>query len=132
MMAGKVVRSHAIEEAHAHPEMIRSGAFSPAVKAGPFLYVSGCIAGDVSKDMTGQAKEEFEFIKVVLGEAGFELADVVKLQAFLTDTADYPAYSKVRKNYFPDEPPASTAVITKLLVPGALLEIDVVAYREDA
>ena len=36
-MAGKVVRSHAIEEAHAHPEMIRSGAFSPAVKAGPFF-----------------------------------------------------------------------------------------------
>ena len=51
-MAGIVIRSKAIEEAHAHPEMIRSGAYSPAVKAGPFLYVSGCIANDLSNDMS--------------------------------------------------------------------------------
>ena len=44
-MAGTVIRSKALEDAHAHPEMIRSGAFSPAMQAGPFLYVSGCIAG---------------------------------------------------------------------------------------
>ena len=60
-MAGIVIRSKAIEEAHAHPEMIRSGAYSPAVKAGPFLYVSGCIANDLSNGMSGQAREEFSF-----------------------------------------------------------------------
>ena len=131
-MAGIVIRSKAIEEAHAHPEMIRSGAYSPAVKAGPFLYVSGCIANDLSNDMSGQAREEFSFIKLVLEEAGYELADVVKLQAFITDVANYGAYSAARKEYFPQEPPASTAVITDLLLPDALVEIDVGAYKEDA
>tara|TARA_Y100000766_G_scaffold72462_1_gene60940 strand:- start:307 stop:702 length:396 start_codon:yes stop_codon:yes gene_type:complete len=129
-MAGIVIRSEAIEKAHAHPEMIRSGAYSPAVKAGPFLYVSGCIADDVSNDMAGQVREEFSFIKLVLEEAGYEMADVVKLQAFITDAHNYPAYSAVRKEFFPQEPPASTAVITNLLIPDALVEIDVVAYKE--
>lgn len=130
-MAGLVIRSDAIENAHTHPEMIRSGAYSPAVKAGPFLYVSGCIADDVSNDMAGQVREELAFIELVLAEAGYEMADVVKLQAFITDARNYPAYSMVRKEFFPQEPPASTAVITNLLIPGALVEIDVVAYRED-
>ncbi|SVB26776.1 uncharacterized protein METZ01_LOCUS179630, partial [marine metagenome] len=40
-------------------------------------------------------------------------------------------YSAVRKEYFPEDPPASTAVVTDLLIPGALLEIDVVAYNPD-
>ncbi len=130
-MAGTVIRSTALEDAHAHPEMIRSGAFSPAMQAGPFLYVSGCIAGDLSQAMTGQAQQEFSYVELVLQEAGYQLTDVVKLQAFITDAANYAAYSAVRKQYFPQDPPASTAVITGLLIPDALLEIDVVAYKDD-
>lgn len=130
-MAGTVICSTALEKAHAHPEMIRSGAFSPGMKAGPFLYVSGCIAGDLTQDMTGQAREEFGYVELVLQEAGYMLADVVKLHAFITDQANYAAYSAVRKEYFPEDPPASTAVVTGLLIPGALLEIDVVAYKRD-
>ncbi len=130
-MTGKVIRSEALEEAHAHPEMIRSGAFSPGMKAGPFLYVSGCIAEDLTQDMTGQAEQEFSYVELVLKEAGYALTDVVKLQAFITDAAHYAAYSAVRKEYFPKDPPASTAVISGLLIPDALLEIDVVAYKAD-
>ena len=130
-MAGKVIRSEALEEAHAHPEMIRSGAFSPGMKAGPFLYVSGCIAGDLTQDMTGQATQEFSYVELVLKEAGYALSDVVKLQAFITDATNYAAYSAARKEFFPKDPPASTAVISGLLIPEALLEIDVVAYKAD-
>ncbi len=111
--------------------MIRSGAFSAGMKAGPFLYVSGCIAGDLTKDMAGQAREEFSFIELVVKEAGYALTDVVKLQAFITDPVNYPAYSAVRKEFFPKDPPASTAVVTGLLIPEALIEIDVVAYKVD-
>ena len=128
-MAGIVIRSQALEEAHAHPEMIRSGACSPAMQAGSFLYVAGCIAGDWTQDMTGQAEQEFSYVELVLKEAGYALTDVVKLQAFITDAANYVAYSAVRKGYFPKDPPASTAVISGLLIPEALLEIDVVAYK---
>ena len=101
------------------------------MQAGPFLYVSGCIAGDLTHDMTGQAKQEFSYIELVLKEAGYALTDVVKLQAFITDPANYAAYSAVRKDYFPEDPPASTAVISGLLIPEALLEIEVVAYKAD-
>ena len=130
-MSGTVIRSKTLEDAHAHPEMIRSGAFSPAMQAGPFLYVSGCIAGHLTQDMTGQAQQEFGYVELVLQEAGYQLTDVVKLQAFITDAANYAAYSAVRKQYFPQDPPASTAVISGLLIPDALLEIDVVAYKDD-
>ena len=101
------------------------------MKAGPFLYVSGCIAEDLTQDMTGQATQEFSYVELVLKEAGYALTDVVKLQAFITDAANYAAYSAVRKEYFPKDPPASTAVISGLLIPDALLEIDVVAYKAD-
>jgi enamine deaminase RidA (YjgF/YER057c/UK114 family) len=129
-MAGTVIRSEALEEAHPLPEMIRTGAFSAAVKAGPFIYVSGCIAKDLDAGMREQARELFEYIKLALGEEGYSLGDVVKLQAFITDVGNYSDYSEARKEYFPSDPPASTAVIAVLLVPGALVEIDAVAYRE--
>ena len=77
-----------------------------------------------------QAQQEFSYVELVLQEAGYQLTDVVKLQAFITDAANYAAYSSVRKQYFPQDPPASTAVITGLLIPDALLEIDVVAYKD--
>ena len=100
------------------------------MQAGPFLYVTGC-TGDLTQDMTGQAQQEFSYVEIVLQEAGYQLTDVVKLQAFITDAANYGAYSSVRKNnIFPQDPPASTAVISGLLIPDALLEIDVVAYKD--
>ncbi len=129
-MAGKVIRSEALIEAHPVPELIRSGAFAPAVRAGPSIYVSGCIANDLTKDMGGQAEEIFDYIQMALAEEGFEMADVVKLQAFITDVDQYGSYSAARKKFFPGDPPASTTVIAGIIVPDALIEIDVVAYKE--
>jgi enamine deaminase RidA (YjgF/YER057c/UK114 family) len=129
-MAGRVIRSEALVEAHPVPELIRSGAFAPAVRAGPSIYVSGCIANDLSKDMGGQAEEIFDYIQMALAEEGFEMSDVVKLQAFITDVDQYGSYSASRKKYFPGEPPASTTVIAGIIIPDALIEIDVVAYKE--
>ena len=71
-MAGKVITSDALA---------RSRSFSPAVKAGPFVYVSGAAPFDGSKDMRGQATEVFEYISRVLAEVEYLLTDVVKVQA---------------------------------------------------
>ncbi len=54
-----------------------------------------------------------------------------RFKSCLPDQANYAAYSAVRKGYFLEDPPASTAVVTGLLIPGGLLEIDVVAYNPD-
>ena len=129
-MAGKVIVSEALIEAHPVPELIRSGAFSVAVRAGPFIYISGSIANDLSKGMGGQTEEIFDYMSLALSEEGFSMADVVKLQAFITDIEQYGEYSAARKKYFPTDPPASTTVIAGIVIPGALIEIEVVAYKE--
>ena len=119
-MAGKVITSE---------ELARSRSFSPAVKAGPFVYVSGAAPFDSSKDMEGQATEVFEYISRVLAEAGYSLCDVVKVQAFIAKAEDS-GYNKVRRSYFPKDPPASTTVVASLALPDWLVEVEVVAYKE--
>ena len=65
-------------------KLSRSRSFSPAVKAGPFVYVSGAAPFDASKDIEGQTTEVFEYISQVLGEVNYSLQDVVKVQAFIS------------------------------------------------
>lgn len=120
-MAGKVITSE---------ELARSRSFSPAVKAGPFVYVSGAAPFDSSKDMEGQATEVFEYISRVLAEVGYSLSDVVKVQAFIAKAEGYSGYNKVRRGYFPKDPPASTTVVASLALPDWLVEVEVVAYKE--
>ena len=120
-MAGRVITSD---------DLARSSSFSPAVKAGPFVYVSGTAPFDASKDMEGQATEVFEYISRVLAEVGYALSDVVKVQAFVTNADDYSGYNKVRSTYFPKDPPASTTVMASLRLPEWLVEVEVVAYKE--
>lgn len=120
-MAGRVITSE---------EIARSRSFSPAVKAGPFVYVSGAAPFDGSKDMQGQATEVFEYISRVLSEAEYSLTDVVKVQAFIASAEDYAEYNRVRRTYFPEDPPASTTVVARLALPEWLVEVEVVAYKE--
>ena len=132
-MAGRIITSEELASSSSLPDFVRSGAFSPAVKAGPFVYISGTLAKDTSKDMRGQADEVFGYIAKVLDEAGYSMIDVVKIQAFITNKDDYPGYSEMRRKYFPTDPPASTTVVADLLTniaPGALVEIEAVAYKE--
>lgn len=132
-MAGQIITSNELADLNAVPDLVRSRAFSPAVKAGPFVFIAGTLAQDRSKDIRGQATEVFEYIARVLGEAGYSMTDIVKIQAFLTQADDYAGYSEVRRKFFPQDPPASTTVIANLLtniLPGVLLEVEAVAYKE--
>jgi enamine deaminase RidA (YjgF/YER057c/UK114 family) len=57
------------------------------------------------------------------------MQDVVKITAFLTNVADYPAYNKVRSETFPYSPPASSTVIVAGLVrPEFLVEVEAVVH----
>ena len=129
-MPGKIITSEELAQRSAAPDLVRAGYFSPAVQAGPFVYVSGTAAHDFSKDIRGQTTEVFDYIARVLAEAGYALTDVVKIQAFVTKTEDYSGYNEVRRSYFPTNPPASTTVVTALLFPGMLVEVEAVAYKD--
>jgi 2-iminobutanoate/2-iminopropanoate deaminase len=98
-----------------------------------FLQLSGQVAIDadgkvVSNDMTTQAEYIMDRITAILAAHGATLADVVNVRAFLTDMSQLPDYGKVRAARFSGTPPTITTVeVSRLFVPGALLEVEVLA-----
>ncbi len=66
--------------------------------------------------------------KSTLTEAGCVLGDVVKTMVWLRERSDFPGFNAVYGEYFPNEPPARSAVVSELLV-DVRVEVEVVAYR---
>ena len=112
--------------------------FSPALKAAGLIYVSGQLALDANGKLVGegsveaQSRQIFGNIETILRAAGSSMQRVLRLVCYCVDFSDYAAYSKVRSEIFAQRYPASTTVgVASLLVPGALLEIDVIALAGD-
>tara|TARA_B100000949_G_scaffold207041_1_gene198059 strand:+ start:113 stop:502 length:390 start_codon:yes stop_codon:yes gene_type:complete len=111
----------------------RSLPFSPAVRAGDFVYVSGQTAMNdqgeiVSGGIEVQAHKVFEIIKNILEMAGCGMEDVIKVNVWLDDTRDFSGYNRIFAEYFTENPPARSTVQSKLVV-DAKIEADVVAYK---
>ncbi len=109
--------------------------YADAVVAGDTLYVSGIVPVDAAgavvggDDVVAQARQVFANMERVLGAAGATAADVVKVTVYLLDVDDRPKINPVRQEFFGSTRPASTLVeVSRLAVPGALLEIEAVAY----
>ena len=108
--------------------------YADAVVAGDALYVSGIVPVDASgavvgDDVVAQARQVFATMKQVLAAAGATPADVVKVTVYLLDVDDRPLINPVRQEFFGSARPASTLVeVSRLVVPGALLEIEAVAH----
>jgi 2-iminobutanoate/2-iminopropanoate deaminase len=128
-MSREVVTNEELAALAGAPELIRQGRFSPAVIAGPFVFISGIAARDLALDIRGQTAQVFDYLTRVLGASGSHVDQVVKLGAFLSSAGNYEGYSEVRSRFFPVGPPASTTIIAELLLPGMLVEVDAVAYR---
>ena len=98
-----------------------------------FLQLSGEVAIDadgkvVGNDMSTQAEYIMDRINAILAAHGATLADVVNVRTFVTDMSQLPEYGKVRAVRFPGTPPTITTVeVSRLFVPGALLEVEVLA-----
>ncbi len=109
------------------------GPFSPAVRAGEFVYLSGQVAQDpatgrlIDGDATAQTEQIFANLEAVLRAAGKTLADVVRAGVFLTDMTDYAAMNAVYARHFEAPYPARTAIAVAALPLGAAVEIDIVA-----
>ena len=106
---------------------------SRAIRAGDFVFLTGQIPFQDGAPMTSGTIEEqtrvvLDAIRKTLAEAGCELSDVVKSMVWLTDRTDFPGFNAVYAEYFPDEPPARSAVVNALLV-DVRVEVEVVAYK---
>ncbi len=111
----------------------RKLSLSKAIRAGDFVFLTGQIPFKDGQVMTTGSVEEqtravLEDIRATLKEAGCTLADVVKAMVWLRDRADFPGFNSVYGEYFPQDPPARSAVVSELLV-DVRVEVEVVAYR---
>lgn len=107
---------------------------SPAVQVGNVLFVSGQIAmrdgkivGATIEEQTNVVLDNVEHILAPLGRA---LADVAKATVWLVNIGDFAGFNAVYAERFAKPYPARSAVVSPLLIPGALIEIEVVVTAE--
>ncbi len=106
---------------------------SRAIRAGDFVFLTGQIPfKDGAPLVTGSIEEQtravLKDIEKTLADADCTLSDVVKAMVWLTDRADFPGFNAVYGEYFPDQPPTRSAVVSDLLV-DVRVEVEVVAYK---
>jgi 2-iminobutanoate/2-iminopropanoate deaminase len=93
-----------------------------------WIYVAGQTPREPAPpDLASQTESCFAQIEEVLAECGAALRDVVQITVYLTNLADFHAFSEVRGRVFGTEPPASAAVGVASLLGGVLVEISAVA-----
>jgi reactive intermediate/imine deaminase len=108
------------------------GTYSQAVKVGDTVYLSGQIPlvpetmELVPGDMPAQIRRVFDNLQAVAEAAGGTLADIVKLNVFLTDLGNFPLINQIMAEYFQEPYPARAAVGVAALPKGAAVEMDAV------
>ena len=122
-MAKEIIR---ISNAPSYP-------FSPAVRAGDYIFVSGQggfvdAQGKEVKGIEAQTERCLDNIRRILEAAGSSLTDVVKVTVFLGDVAHFAKMNEVYQTYFPEDYPARSTAVTGLVVPTMLVEMECIAY----
>lgn len=112
------------------------GPYSQAILVNNTLYASGQLGLDpktmeLKEGITEQTKQVFENIKAVLNEAGMTINDVVKTTCFLSSMDDFAAMNEVYATQFTGIFPARSAVAVKTLPKNALVEIEILAIKEN-
>jgi enamine deaminase RidA (YjgF/YER057c/UK114 family) len=118
--------------------------YTPAIRVNDLVFAAGQIASDYAtgvapearvnpafpfygSDIKRQTRYVLDNLARTFKAAGTSLAHVVKAQVFHTDLANFDGFDDVWREFFPVPPPRTTVGTTGLLVPGCLVEIDLVA-----
>ena len=109
------------------------GNYSPGILLGDTLYISGQAgedaAGKVPGDFDAEMKQTLENINDVLKAAGMSPGNVVSVQVYLTDGAQFQRMNAVYTSYFKDPRPTRTTVVVAKLVGPGNIEITVTARK---
>jgi 2-iminobutanoate/2-iminopropanoate deaminase len=109
------------------------GPFSPAVREGDRVYTSGQVAQDpvtgklIAGGVAAQTGQILHNLAVILRAADKSLADVVKVNVYLTDIRDFAAMNDVYAKHFAPPYPARTTVAVAALPLGAQVEMEAIA-----
>ena len=123
--------------------------YNEAVKLKPWVFAAGQIASDYKTGVPPEARRHAEFpyygsdiklqtryilnnLKKTFAAASSGFDNVIKAQVFLTDLKNFNGFDEVWREFFPVPPPRTTVGTTGLLVPGTLVEIDLIGYSADS
>jgi 2-iminobutanoate/2-iminopropanoate deaminase len=107
--------------------------FSGAVQVGNTLYLSGHIGVDANRQLpdtaAGEAQAVLDEFQKTLERAGMTMDDLVYVQVFCSDVANYDEFNKVYRGYFKQEFPARAFVGSGRLLFGARFEVQGIAVK---
>ena len=111
------------------------GPYSPAVRAGDYVYVSGQVCHDPVKgvpalgDIQTETRQTLKNVQAILEGCGASMSQVVRCGVYLTNADDFKPMNEVYAEFFGQAKPARTTIIVvSLPLKGAKVEIDAVAY----
>ncbi|MFB3111389.1 MAG: RidA family protein [Gemmatimonadales bacterium] len=104
--------------------------------AGEFVYVSGVVgrrpgSQELPDGIEAQVRQALENVRAALSSEGLDLSHVVSSNVFLSDARNFQAMNEVYRTYFPNDPPTRATVEADLPVPGALVQLTMVAARRE-
>lgn len=111
------------------------GHYTPGIRAGDFIYISGQGPIDpvtdvlVVTDVETQTRITLENVARILAAAGAAVTDIVKVSMFLRDISDFQAMNRAYAAFFGDHKPARTTIESKFHKSEMLVEVDCVAYK---
>jgi 2-iminobutanoate/2-iminopropanoate deaminase len=110
--------------------------FSPGVRAGDFVFLSGLASVDennriIADTFENEARRTYQNIARVLASGGLTFADVVQVRCYLSNKEDWDTHNRVYREFFSEPFPARTTLIGCL---GDMVkyEVDLVAYSPQA
>jgi 2-iminobutanoate/2-iminopropanoate deaminase len=106
--------------------------FSPAIRVGGFVFVSGQASVDlngaiVKDNFEGEMRRSMENLRAILTAAGVTFADVVQVRGYVDNPADLAEYNRIYREYFSEPFPVRTTIVN-CLGGNLKFEIDVVAH----
>lgn len=108
--------------------------FSSGYVSGDLLYLSGAIGNrpgtrELAVGIEAQVRQALDNLQAVLRSEGMELSRAAAVNVFLADARDFAAMNAVYRTYFPVDPPTRATVQADIALPGALVEIAMIAVR---
>ena len=109
------------------------GAYSPAIKAGNLLFISGQIPIDpltgnlIDGDIKAQAEQVMRNLTALLRAAGAGFGQVVRTTVYLADMNDFAGMNEIYSSYIVDPPPARATVQVARLPRDVKIEVDAIA-----
>ncbi|TVP47163.1 MAG: RidA family protein [Gemmatimonadales bacterium] len=101
--------------------------FSTAIRSGGMIYLSGVIGRSADGDAGAATRQALQGVQSRLEAVGHSMADAIKCTVYMIDMEDYGAMNQVYTEFFPENPPARTAVAVRALPANAQVEVTCIA-----